>query len=86
MNRTRVHWLEGEGLPKHSMVLEAVPGVGNVGKLLVDGLIEGAQRRRFQGARTREQSAETVNSGVEIGGSYSAAMMSEECQGDETGR
>ena len=40
MNRTRVHWLEGEGFPKHSMVLEAVPGVGNVGKILVDGLIE----------------------------------------------
>ena len=40
MNRTRVHWLEGEGLPKQSMVLEAVPGVGNVGKILVDGLIE----------------------------------------------
>ena len=40
MNRTRVHWLEGEGLPKHSMVLEAVPGVGNVGKILADGLIE----------------------------------------------
>jgi len=40
VNRTRVHWLEGEGLPKHSMVLEAVPGVGNVGKILVDGLIE----------------------------------------------
>lgn len=40
MNRARVHWLEGGGLPKHSMVLEAVPGVGNVGKILVDGLIE----------------------------------------------
>ncbi len=40
MNRTRVHWLEGKGLPKHSMILEAVPGVGNIGKILVDGLIE----------------------------------------------
>ena len=40
MNRTMVHWLEGDSLPKYSMVLEAVPGVGNVGKILVDGLIE----------------------------------------------
>ncbi len=40
MNRTRVHWLEGKGLPKQSMILEAVPGVGNIGKILVDGLIE----------------------------------------------
>ena len=40
MNRTRLHWIEGDGLPGQSMVLEAVPGVGNVGKILVDGLIE----------------------------------------------
>lgn len=40
MNRTRIHWLEGEGLPKHCMILEAVPGVGNVGKIVVDGLID----------------------------------------------
>ena len=40
MNRTRIHWLEGDCLPKGSMVLEAVPGVGNVGKILVDGLIK----------------------------------------------
>jgi len=40
VNRTRVHWFEGDCLPEHSMVLEAVPGVGNVGKILVDGLIE----------------------------------------------
>jgi len=40
VNRTRTHWLEGDCLPKGSMVLEAVPGVGNVGKILVDGLIE----------------------------------------------
>jgi len=40
VNRTRIHWLEGEGLPKHSMILEAVPGVGNVGKIVVDGLID----------------------------------------------
>ena len=40
MNRTRIHWLEDEGLPKHSMILEAVPGVGNVGKIVVDGLID----------------------------------------------
>ena len=40
MNRTRIHWLEGSCLPAGCMVLEAVPGVGNVGKILVDGLIE----------------------------------------------
>ncbi len=40
MNRTRVHWLVGEGLPEHAAILEAVPGVGNVGKIVVDSLIE----------------------------------------------
>jgi proteasome assembly chaperone (PAC2) family protein len=40
MNRSRVHWLVGDGLPEHSAVLEAVPGVGNVGKILVDSLVE----------------------------------------------
>lgn len=40
MNRTRIYWKEGDCLPKGSMILEAVPGVGNVGKILVDGLIE----------------------------------------------
>ena len=33
MNRTRIHWLVGDGLPEHAAMLEAVPGVGNVGKL-----------------------------------------------------
>jgi hypothetical protein len=38
MNRTRIHWLVGEGLPEHAAILEAVPGVGNVGKIVVDSL------------------------------------------------
>ena len=40
MNRTRLHWILGEDLPKHSALLEAVPGVGNVGKIVVDALIQ----------------------------------------------
>jgi len=40
VNRTRIHWLEGNSIPMDCMFLEAVPGVGNVGKILVDGLIE----------------------------------------------
>ncbi|MEC7502996.1 MAG: PAC2 family protein, partial [Candidatus Thermoplasmatota archaeon] len=39
MSRTRVHWIVGDGLPEHTAVLEAVPGVGNVGKILVDSLV-----------------------------------------------
>ena len=39
MSRTRVHWIIGDRLPDHAAVLEAVPGVGNVGKILVDSLI-----------------------------------------------
>ena len=39
MSRTRVHWIVGDSLPDHSAVLEAVPGVGNVGKILVDSLV-----------------------------------------------
>ena len=38
--KTRFHWIIGEGLPEHSVILEAVPGVGNVGKLVVDALVE----------------------------------------------
>ena len=38
MNRTRIHWLIGDCLPDHVALLEAVPGVGNVGKLIVDAL------------------------------------------------
>ena len=40
MNRTKIHWLVGDGLPEHVAMIEAVPGVGNVGKLIVDSLIE----------------------------------------------
>ena len=40
MNRTTIHWLVGDGLPEHAAMLEAVPGVGNVGKLVVDSLVE----------------------------------------------
>ena len=36
--KTRFHWIVGQGLPEHSAILEAVPGVGNVGKLVVDAL------------------------------------------------
>lgn len=39
-SRARIHWLEGSSLPKGCMLIEAVPGVGNVGKILVDGLIK----------------------------------------------
>lgn len=40
MNRTKIHWLVGNNLPEHVAIIEAVPGVGNVGKLVVDGLIK----------------------------------------------
>ena len=40
MNRTRIHWLVGEGIPEHVALLEAVPGVGNVGKIVVDSLVD----------------------------------------------
>ena len=40
MNRTRIHWLVGEGIPEHVAMLEAVPGVGNVGKIVVDSLVD----------------------------------------------
>ena len=39
LSKTSVHWLVGDCLPEHSAILEAVPGVGNVGKVLVDSLI-----------------------------------------------
>ena len=39
MNRSQLHWLEGQGIPKHCTIIEAVPGVGNVGKLVIDGLL-----------------------------------------------
>ncbi|HIG38466.1 MAG TPA: hypothetical protein EYQ15_04080 [Candidatus Poseidoniales archaeon] len=40
MNRTKIHWLVGEGMPEHAAILEAVPGVGNVGKIVVDSLVD----------------------------------------------
>jgi len=39
VNRSQLYWLEGQGLPKHCTIIEAVPGVGNVGKLVIDGLL-----------------------------------------------
>lgn len=39
MNRTRTQWMIGDSLPEHAALLEAVPGVGNVGKLVVDALV-----------------------------------------------
>ena len=38
--KTKIHWIVGSGLPEHSAILEAVPGVGNVGKIVVDALVE----------------------------------------------
>ena len=38
--KTKIHWIIGNGLPEHSAILEAVPGVGNVGKIVVDALVE----------------------------------------------
>ena len=40
MNRTTIHWLEGETMPENCTIIEAVPGVGNVGKIVIDGLVE----------------------------------------------
>ncbi|MEC7365377.1 MAG: PAC2 family protein, partial [Candidatus Thermoplasmatota archaeon] len=40
MNRVKVYWHEGTSLPEGSMILEAVPGVGNVGKILIDAVVE----------------------------------------------
>ena len=40
MSRAKIHWLVGDRLPEHAAMLEAVPGVGNVGKLVVDSLVE----------------------------------------------
>jgi len=38
--KTKFHWIVGNGLPEHSAIIEAVPGVGNVGKIVVDALVE----------------------------------------------
>lgn len=35
-----IQWLDGEALPEHDHMLCAVPGVGNVGKLVIDTLVE----------------------------------------------
>ena len=37
---TSIHWTEAAGLPEHELILAAVPGVGNVGKLVIDTLNE----------------------------------------------
>nr|MBC8517474.1 PAC2 family protein [Euryarchaeota archaeon] len=40
MSRTRIVWYGGaKKLPKHDLMLHAVPGVGNVGKLVTDSLV-----------------------------------------------
>ena len=50
MNRTRIHWLIGDCLPDHVALLEAVPGVGNVGKLIVDALVKSILPALLQGS------------------------------------
>ena len=41
MNRTEIHWMNGaNSLPEQMVFIEALPGVGNVGKIIVDALIE----------------------------------------------
>jgi len=40
MNRSRLHLIDGREIPCGCTILEAVPGVGNVGKLVVDGLLK----------------------------------------------
>lgn len=35
-----IHWVGTKGLPEHQLLIAAVPGVGNVGKLVVDTLNE----------------------------------------------
>ena len=40
MNRTKLHWLDDGGIPPGCTFLEAVPGVGNVGKIVIDGLVK----------------------------------------------
>ena len=38
MNRSKIHWIAQDTLPKKCLILEAFPGVGNVGKILLDDL------------------------------------------------
>ena len=41
MNRTEIHWMNGvDSLPEQMVFIGALPGVGNVGKIIVDALIE----------------------------------------------
>ena len=37
---TTIHWTAGNSLPEHQLIIAAVPGVGNVGKLVLDTLNE----------------------------------------------
>jgi len=37
---TTIHWTGKTGLPEHQLMIAAVPGVGNVGKLVIDTLNE----------------------------------------------
>jgi len=38
LGRTIIHWVDKNALPEGCMMLEAVPGVGNVGKIMLDAL------------------------------------------------
>ncbi len=37
---TTIHWEVEKSLPEHQLMIAAVPGIGNVGKLMVDTLNE----------------------------------------------
>ena len=37
---TKIQWMDGSKLPANQMIIAAVPGVGNVGKLVIDTLNE----------------------------------------------
>ena len=40
MNRSMIHWLsDSKEIPQEMVILLALPGVGNVGKVLVDAII-----------------------------------------------
>lgn len=41
----QVHWNDASSLPKHRAMLIAVPGVGNVGKLVLDTMVEHHESR-----------------------------------------
>ena len=45
---TKIVWeCELDQAPKHRYTFAAFPGVGNVGKLLVDGLVDGLESRKY---------------------------------------